>query len=218
MTQTCRMSISIAAAWTTAVTVVASAIAAPTAFCITCTGPERTYACTVNTSRNDPGEKVLQLYCIARSAADGGHKSCSAARLDAAQCKGTPKTYTYNGPEIPASLQSAIEKRLKKRKEAAAPVASDQESRPKTQDTLIDLTTRTIKSTREGVGKAGSTVKGAGEKIGGAIRGTGRVVGDTIRSTAEVVGSAANYTYNCVFSLFRNCSADARSEDSEAPR
>jgi len=207
-------------------------------YCITCQNPERVYACTVETPRKNPGEKALRLYCIGRIAVDGGHKSCGAARYVAATCKGTGKRYTYKGPDISPALQTAIEKRLRKNKDKAAgatpPTPPAEE--PK-QDTLVDLTSRTLKSTREGAGKAvggairgtgrvvGGAAKGTGRAVGGAARSTGRAVSGAARSTGRAVGGAAKYTYNCMFSFFRNCSGSDEpaaeketSEDSEAPR
>ncbi len=218
-----------------------SARAGESTFCVTCLEPNRVYACTVATPRNDPGEKALRLYCIARSAAAGGHKNCGAARYDAASCKGVPKRYTYNGPNIPPALQGAIDKRLQKldaKGEGAAASPQAQQAEPEKPDTLVDITTRTIKSTSEGAGEAvGGAIRGTGRVVGGAAKGTGRAVGTVAkgtgravgtvaRSTGQVVGGAASYTYNCLVSLFRNCSGseepaaeDRRSgEDSEAPR
>jgi len=196
-------------------------------YCITCQNPERVYACTVETPRKNPGEKALRLYCIGRIAVDGGHKSCGAARYVAATCKGTRKRYTYKGPDISPALQSAIEKRLQKNKDKAAgatPQAAPAEE-PK-QDTLVDLTTRTIKSTREGAGQAvGGAIRGTGRAMSSTARGTGRAVSGVARSTGRAVGDAAKYTYNCVFSFFKNCSGSDEpaaeketGEDSEAPR
>ena len=223
-----------------------SAQAGEATYCVTCLAPARTYSCTVKTPKNDPGEKALRLYCMARSAAEGGHDSCAAARDDAAKCQGTHKVYTYKGPDIPPALRSAIEKRIEKQ-QARSGAAPDQAANepPQKQDTLVDLTSRTLKSTREGAiggaikntGKAvggvakgtgrvvGKAAKGTGRAVSGAARSTGQVVGGAIKSTGQAVGGAAKYTYNCVFSLFRNCSGDdgaqpedGTDKDSEAPR
>jgi hypothetical protein len=206
-------------------------------YCITCQNPDRVYACKVQTPKKNPGEKALRLYCIGRLAVEGGHKSCGSARYDAKTCKGKLKRYTYKGPEISPALQSAIEKRLQKKNNAAQ--SANQKTAPDEapkQDTLVDLTSRTLKSTREGAGKAvggairgtgrvvGGAAKGTGRAVGGAARSTGQAVGGAIRSTGQAVGGAAKYTYNCVFSFFRNCSgsdepaAEEASEDSEALR
>ena len=213
-------------------------------YCVTCLEPNQVYACTVKTPKSDPGDKALRLYCTARIAAERRHGSCAAARDDAVRCKGLAKTYTYKGPDIPPALRSAIEKRVKKQQARTSGVAPQQpEGEPEKPDTLVDLTNRTLKSTREGAigsaikntGKAvsgaakgtgravGNAAKGTGRVVGGAARSTGRAVGGALKSTGKAVGGAAQYTYNCLFSLFRNCygkdqpDPEDRGEDREAP-
>lgn len=214
-------------------------------YCVTCLEPDQVYACTVKTPKSDPGDKALRLYCTARIAAERRHGSCAAARDDAVKCKGLAKTYTYKGPNISPALRSAIEKRIEKQQARTQGAPSQQpEGEPEKPDTLVDLTNRTLKSTREGAiggaikntGKAvggvakgtgravGNAAKGTGRVVGGAARSTGQAVGGALKSTGKAVGGAAKYTYNCVFSLFRNCSGndqpdpEDRGEDREAPR
>ena len=225
-------------------------------YCVTCLEPAQVYACTVKTPKSDPGDKALRLYCTARIAAERRHGSCAAARDDAIKCKGLAKTYTYKGPDIPPALRSAIEKRVKKQQAKTSGAASQRpEGEPEKPDTIVDLTARTLKSTREGTiggaikntGKAvggvaigtgravGNAAKGTGRVVGGAARSTGQAVGEALKSTGTAVGGAlkgtgtavgeaVQYTYNCAFLLFRNCSEkdqpdpEDRGEDREAPR
>ena len=72
------------------------------AYCVTCRGPDQTYLCRVNgeaIGRND----AVELYCVERTAKEGGHASCG-ARDASAGCNGVEKTYSYNGPDIPEVL------------------------------------------------------------------------------------------------------------------
>ena len=68
------------------------------AYCVTCKGPDQTYLCRVTgeeVSRSD----AVKLYCVVRTAKEGGHSSCSAR--DASGCVGVEKSYSYDGPGIP---------------------------------------------------------------------------------------------------------------------
>jgi hypothetical protein len=78
------------------------AAAGEAAYCITCTGPDRTYLCRVTgegSSQND----IFKLYCIVRTAKQGRHASCAAIGR-AENCRGVVKTYNYRGPSLPDSL------------------------------------------------------------------------------------------------------------------
>ena len=78
------------------------AAAGEAAYCITCTGPDRTYLCRVTgegSSQND----IFKLYCIVRTANQGRHASCAATGR-AENCHGEVKTYNYRGPSLPDSL------------------------------------------------------------------------------------------------------------------
>ena len=79
-----------------------TAYANEAAFCVTCKEPDQTYLCRVtgeDLHRNDG----LKLYCVVRTAKEGGHASCS-ARDEVSGCNGVEKTYSYNGPNIPEGL------------------------------------------------------------------------------------------------------------------
>jgi len=84
--------------------------AGETAFCVTCKGPDETYVCKVNGDLRGQTD-ALKLYCVVRTAKEGGHASCS-ARDDVAGCNGATKTYSFDVPDLPASL--AADPRVKK--------------------------------------------------------------------------------------------------------
>jgi hypothetical protein len=77
-----------------------SAAAKDAAFCVTCRGPDQTYLCRVTGA---PRSDALKLYCVIRTAKEGGHASCG-ARDDAEGCPGVLKEYAYTGPDLPAGF------------------------------------------------------------------------------------------------------------------
>src|SRR6516225_5291680 len=76
----------------------APAHAGEVAYCVTCQGPDQTYLCRVNGDEVRQSDAV-KLYCVVRTAEEGGHASC-AARNATAACNGIEKHYSYNGPSI----------------------------------------------------------------------------------------------------------------------
>ena len=87
-----------------------SAEAGDAAYCVTCKGPDQTYLCRVTGEEVNRSDAV-KLYCVVRTAKEGGHASCGARDADAG-CNGVEKTYSYNGPGIPDGL--AEDPRVKK--------------------------------------------------------------------------------------------------------
>src|ERR1700746_3892581 len=78
------------------------ATAGEAAYCLSCTGPDRTYLCRVtgeSASQND----VFKLYCIVRTLRKGRHASC-VATATSQNCDGVVRTFKYHGPSLPAAL------------------------------------------------------------------------------------------------------------------
>ncbi|MGC2409076.1 MAG: hypothetical protein WA441_03495 [Methyloceanibacter sp.] len=109
-----------------------AAPAGEAAYCVTCKGPDQTYLCRVigeDLRRNDG----LKLYCVVRTAKEGGHASC-AARDEVSGCSGVEKTYSYNGPSIPLGLaEDPRVKNLNKRK------------------SLVEVTSQAMSASRRGL-------------------------------------------------------------------
>jgi hypothetical protein len=114
------------------------------AYCVTCKNPDQTYLCRVTgeeISRND----AVKLYCVERTAKEGGHTSCG-ARDASAGCNGVEKTYSYDGPAIPEGL--AEDPRVKKfmrhvKKEQKAFDNDDRKS-------LVEVTGQAVSASRRG--------------------------------------------------------------------
>src|SRR4249919_1459713 len=70
------------------------------AYCVTCKGPDQTYLCRV---AGDVRSDAAKLYCVVRTAKEGGHASC-AAREATVGCHGVEKVYSYDGAANPDGL------------------------------------------------------------------------------------------------------------------
>ena len=127
------------------------------AYCVTCRGPDQTYLCRVNgeaIGRND----AVKLYCVERTAKEGGHASCG-ARDASAGCNGVEKTYSYNGPDIPEGL--AEDPRVKKlmdrvQKEQKAFDKEDRKS-------LVEVTGQAVSASRRGIRNMRASIAGRDE-------------------------------------------------------
>lgn len=139
-----------AAVWLSA----GAAAARDVAYCVTCQGPVQTYLCRV-TGADLPKSDALKLYCVIRSAKEGGHASCG-ARDDAAGCNGIPREYSYTGPELPSGFAVREEAPA-----AGAPTplqgAAEPERRgPKTVVEAIGASRRGLRNVRESLRGSGS--------------------------------------------------------------
>ncbi len=129
-----------------AVPPIASALAKDASYCVTCTGPAQTYLCQI-TGENVPRTDAMKLYCIVRTAKEGGHASCG-AKNETAGCNGIPKVYAYDGPSLPAMTTP---------QQAGAPIEEniDEAFEPKARDgapkTLVEATGRAYSASRRGI-------------------------------------------------------------------
>lgn len=192
-------------------------------FCVVCKDPNQTYVCQVDTPHANPSDKGLQLYCIIRISKDGGHNSCAVQSNSADACEGPVKAYAFQAPAIPPQLRATVDRLRKSREkdvnEQTVPLQKGGEP-----ETLIDMTGRAVKASKQGlsntgqaVGSAVSSTKG---KVGKAARGVGKgvtkaagKVGSATKKTGSAVGSAAKTAYDCLKSLFKECG----SKKEEAP-
>ena len=184
--------------------------AAPADFCVICSEPRQTYVCRVDTPRASPGDQALQLYCMVRTAKDGGHKSCSIERNASVACNGPVKAYTYDGPAIPEALRSAAQQLRQNRSETPGPstVPNAPAQKGGEPDTLVKMTTRAVDAGKGSVKSTGGAVKNAAGKTGKTIGKVGKKAGSGVSKTARGAKSAARYAYDCVRSLFRDCSSE----------
>ncbi len=118
------------------------------AFCVTCKGPDQTYRCRV---KGDLGSQsdALKLYCVVRTAKEGGHASCS-ARDDLAGCNGAEKTYSYDLPNIPSGL--AEDPRVKKLRDQMARENKKFRQDDEPSKSLVGVSRRGIRNLRASLG------------------------------------------------------------------
>lgn len=187
-------------------------------YCVVCNSPDQTYLCQVNTPRNNQGDKGMQLFCIIEISKDGGHKSCAVRDSASAVCTGPVKTFTFQDPAISSQIKSAAEKIRNSRNPA-----NDIQDAPPNQNrgepkTLIEMTGRAVKASRNSLKNTGQAVSGAAsstsQKVGKAARGAGKgvtntakKVGTATKKTGSTVGNAAKTAFNCLKSWFKDCSA-----------
>ena len=128
------------------------------AFCVTCKGPDQTYLCRVTgdaISRND----AAKLYCVVRTAKEGGHASCG-ARDATAGCHGVEKIYSYDGAAIPDGL--AEDPRVKK---VLGRIEKEQKAFDKEDDhkSLVDVTGQAVSASRRGWRNMRASITGRDE-------------------------------------------------------
>jgi len=213
--------------------------AGETAFCVTCKGPDETYVCKVNGDFGDQSD-ALKLYCVVRTAKDGGHASC-AARDDVAGCVGATKTYSYDVPDIPASL--ADDPRVKKFNDYVAREQKKFRQDDEPSKSLVGVSRRGIRNLRASLGRDDDEPKplppaqeGALPELPGesapplplsaspddAATATGvppeadeteAESKSRIRRGAQSVGSFTRKSYRCVRSLFRHCGSETEATE-----
>jgi len=180
-----------------------SANAANIDYCVTCKGPDETYRCRVQGSGATQSD-ALKLYCVVRTAKEGGHASCSAKRAGTG-CVGLMKVYQYDGPALPA--RAAADPRLGQLNERVERDgrAFDEKSgeQPKS---LFELGGRAYDASKQGLRNAGSAVGlGASEPKAAAPPLT-----PAAQTNKPESKNFARRSYNCVMSLFRDCRDNQR--------
>jgi hypothetical protein len=192
-----------------------NAVAEAQQYCVVCKDPDQTYVCRVDTPHANPSDKGLQLYCIIRLSKDGSHNSCAVRPGSTDACDGPVKAYAFQAPAIPPQLKSTIN-RMRKSREKDAEEQTLPPQKGGEPETLIDMTGRAVKASKQGLSNTGQAVGSAASsttgKVGKAARGVGKgvtkaagKVGSATKKTGSAVGSAAKTAYDCIKSLFKEC-------------
>ena len=214
-----------------------SAKAANAVYCVTCKNPDQTYRCKVAGVGSRPHD-ALKLYCVIRTAKEGHHASCKATAATAA-CQGVVKVYDYNGPSLPEGLADdpRIQKFKKRAAEDKRAFEKPTGDEPKTLFELggraMDASRKGLRNAGSAIGVSSSadeapatanaelppTAKTAPlpveqpaetsmaepvESVGTATR-----MKHAAQNAGSAVGGFARKSYNCVLSLFSNCSEEA---------
>lgn len=171
--------------------------------CISCADPRETYVCRVETPGGSPGEKALQLYCIVKTARQGGHSACSVQRGGGADCAGKVASYIYDGPMLPQGLRTEIPGQPSPNPpQDTTPLPEPPEQQGGEPETLMQMTGPAVNAGR-------AAARGTGRAVRNAAGGTARGAGQAARGAGSAVGGAARYTYSCLRSLFLNCGDDS---------
>ena len=149
-----------------------AAEAGDAAFCVTCKGPDQTYLCRVTgdaISRND----AAKLYCVVRTAKEGGHASCG-ARDATVGCHGVEKVYSYDGAANPDGL--AEDPRVKK---VLGRIEKEQKAFDKEDDhkSLVDVTGQAVSASRRGWRNMRASITGRDEGSQSSPRGSAAPAG-----------------------------------------
>jgi hypothetical protein len=153
---------------------------------------------------------ALKLYCVIRTAKEGNHASCSAERATS-DCVGLVKAYTYDGPALPSGLTSDprvkdLNRKVERNRQTF------EEPKGEEPKSLFELGGRAVDASRKGLRNAGSAIG-----IGGsdtevapappAQEAAAPAPTPTPTEAADTRGFARK-SYDCMLSLFRDCSGN----------
>jgi len=193
--------------------------AAALEYCVTCEGPPAMYRCVIAGTPEGPGNAPSSsLFCISEMAARGHHERCAVSRGAPFPCPGLtaevdepaggkmaepppehapdtpPQHDASHGPHEPHAAP----------KETATPAAPPGPA--PVPRTVEELATETVKSSKEGIKKAGE-----------AIGGTAKKAGEQIGNAGSAIGSAASKTWSCLSSFFTDCTGESSNGSNPAP-
>lgn len=205
---------------TSAFAVAAAEAAFALEYCVTCEDPAALYRCVIEGTDAGPGkDPSISLYCISEMAKRGGHAACAVSRGAPYPCPGLTATVpapkdlpTLAAPPPgapPAGVAPPAAPAAGSPPPAAADVPPEPESEAKSAKvprTVEELATETVRSSTQGLKKAGE-----------AIGGTAKKAGEQIGSAGSAIGSAATKTWSCIASLFSNCGGEPDGESAAAP-
>lgn len=212
------------------------AMARNAVYCVTCKNPDQSYRCKITGVGSRPHD-ALKLYCVIRTAKEGHHGSCKATKATTA-CPGVMKVFSYDGPSLPEGLTDdprvhKLKKRAAEDKRAFETPTGDE---PKT---LFELGGRAVDASRKGLRNAGSAIGVSSSDEAPATAnaelpppaesaplpteelaptnmvepvesvGTATRMKHAAQDAGSYVGGVARKSYNCVLSLFSNCSGEA---------
>lgn len=188
-------------------TVGLSHLAVAAEYCVTCEGPPALYRCVIDGQPEGPGKDPrASIYCISEMAKQGNHERCAVSRGAPFPCPGLtalvePQPQGAARPEHaapypdPQSPPDALPELETEADPEAAKAAEEPASRvPRT---VEELAGQTVRSSKEGL-----------EKAGQAIGGTAQKAGEGIGKAGSAIGQAASNTWSCITSLFTSCGGE----------
>lgn len=187
--------------------------AAALEYCVTCEGPPAMYRCVIAGTPEGPGKNdSSSLMCISEMAARGGHENCAVSRGAPFPCPGLTATLKQPGnmPAEPPAAAASPDKQAPHVAAPSSPVPVGPNAAPaepaapvpaKVPRTVEELAKQTVKSSKDGIDKAGE-----------AIGGTAKKAGEQIGNAGSAIGSAATNTWACISSFFSNCGGGSNPE------
>jgi hypothetical protein len=190
--------------------------AAALEYCVTCEGPPAMYRCVIDGTEEGPGNNPsVSLYCISQMAKQGGHESCAVSRGAPFPCPGLTAIIKQPGnlPTMaeppPGGPPPRPEAAAPHPAEAASPAPQpppENQAPDKVPQTVEELANQTVKSSKQGL-----------EKAGEAIGGTAKKAGEQIGNAGSAIGNAASKTWTCITSLFSSCGSDTTKTPPDDP-
>ena len=179
-----------------------AAHAASVDFCVTCKNPDAAYRCRVQGSGATQSD-ALKLYCVVRTAKEGGHASCSAKKAGAG-CDGVVKVYQYDGPALPSNAPSEqrlrnLNERVERENRAFEGTKGEQ---PKS---LIELGGRAYDASKRGLKNAGSAIGLGGGEAAAKHQAATPPPPPATQNAAPPRKNFARRSFDCMMSLFREC-------------
>lgn len=187
-----------------------AAYAASVDFCVTCKDPDASYRCRVQGSGATQSD-ALKLYCVVRTAKEGGHASCSAKKAGTA-CTGLVKVYQYDGPALPSSVPS--EQRLRSLNDhVERENRAFDEKKGEQPKSLIELGGRAYDASKRGLKNAGSAIGlGGGDPAPKpqAVPNPQAALPPTpaAQPAPPPQKNFARKSFDCMMSLFRDCGGE----------
>jgi hypothetical protein len=166
-------------------------------YCVTCSGPDRHYACTYDGAAADPGDARLKLYCITEMAKMGQHATCTVDRQQKSPCPGDLRKLAMpDGYDLSPPAAAPVD--------ATKPATSNpgaQQGKAAGNETEVPKTDAPPKTVQEMVEKGSASTSKALEPATDAAKSTGSAIG----KAGKAVGDAAKKTWTCISSLFGDC-------------
>lgn len=183
-----------------------SGLAGAAEYCVTCEGPPALYRCVIDGQPEGAGKDPrASLYCISEMARQGNHERCAVSRGAPFPCPGLtalvepqpqgarpPPEHAapYPDPQSPDTLPEV-------EVETETTAAKAPEEPTKVPRTVEELAGQTVRSSKEGL-----------EKAGQAIGGTAKKAGESLGKAGSAIGQAASNTWSCITSLFTACGSE----------
>ncbi len=197
-------------------------------YCVTCTGPDARYRCTIGGNPGLAGGGSRgQLLCITELARLGPHASCSVARMPSGPCEGELRTVMFpNAAPLPgeAEIQPGASVPGAQLPPPAGGVPAPGHGAPQAPWEVVpqapgqvapEATWEAVPQTpTEGApqtpaeGAPRTAEEGAQPPVqspGESLKKAGEAIGDGAKAAGNAVGNAVKKTWTCLSSFFGDC-------------